>query len=60
MIKRHLNNLNGKTFRFLYKRKINFERESDLFLPIIDIVQNYGVIAYTILKNKFHDITLNI
>lgn len=58
MIKGHLNNLNGKTFQFLYKRKINFERESNLFLPILDIVQNYVVIAYTILKNKVHNITL--
>jgi len=46
-----------KRFNF-YKRKISFEREPDLFLTILDIVQNYGVIAYTILKNKVHDITL--
>lgn len=44
--------------RFNSKRKISIERESDLFLPILDIVQNYDVIAYRILKNKVHDITL--
>lgn len=43
-----------------YERKISFKREPDLFLPILDIVQNDGVIAHTILKNKVHKIiTLN-